>query len=215
MLRIATWIRAKDIPWFGRSFAAHPEVELLDGRTGQVGPDLEGIGALLITGGEDIAVDYLRQPVPDPSLVKDPVPERDAWEFPALATAVGRGLPILGVCKGHQVLNVGLGGTLHLHIEGHDRPEQKEVNVQPLRHDASAPGSRRFEAVNSSHHQSIDRLGDGLFVEAWHAGDGTIEQVRSTQLPWCVGVQYHPERDVTFYAPLFAEFVAAGLARTR
>lgn len=212
MPRIATWIREKDIPWFGRSLAAHPDAVLLDGRTGQIGPALDGIDALLITGGEDIAASYLRQEIADASLIKDPVPERDAWEFAALATAIERGLPILGVCKGHQVLNVGLGGTLHLHIDGHDRPEQKDGNIQALRHDASAPAGRRFAAVNSSHHQAIDRLGDGLVVEAWHAGDGTIEQVRSTKLPWCVGVQYHPERDVVLYAPLFAEFVAAARA---
>jgi len=209
MLRIATWIRAKDVPWFGRSFAPHPEVTLLDGRTGEIGPELPGIAALLITGGEDIAAGYLRQPIPDPSPILDPVPERDAWEFAALATALARGLPILGVCKGHQVLNVGLGGTLRLHIEGHNLPEQKDANIQPLRYDAEVPDSRRFAAVNSSHHQAIDRLGDGLVVEAWHAGDGTIEQVRSTRLPWCVGVQYHPERDAQLYAPLFAEFVGA------
>ena len=209
MPRIATWIREKDIPWFGRSFAPHPDVTLVDGRTGQAAPALEGIDALLVTGGEDIAARYLRQPVLDPSQVIDSVPERDAWEFAALATALERGLPILGVCKGHQVLNVGLGGTLHLHIEGHDRPEQKTANVQTLRFESSAPDSRRFAAVNSSHHQAIAQLGDGLFVEAWHAGDGTIEQVRSTKLPWCVGVQYHPERDAVLYAPLFAEFVGA------
>jgi putative glutamine amidotransferase len=209
MMRIASWIREKDEPWFGRSFAPHADVELVNGRRGEIGPSLEGIDALLLTGGEDIAAEYLRQPVPDPSPILDAVPERDSWEFAAFATALARRLPILGVCKGHQVLNVGLGGTLQLDIPGHDLPVQKDANIQPLRHDPAAPSSRRFAAVNSSHHQAIDVLGEGLVVEAWHAGDGTIEQVRSTLLPWCVGVQYHPERDEPYYASLFADFVAA------
>ena len=61
--------------------------------------------------------------------------------------------------------------------------------------------------MNSSHHQAIDELAGPLFVEAWHAGDGIIEQVRIKNYPWGVGVQYHPERDL-LYAPLFEDFLA-------
>jgi putative glutamine amidotransferase len=101
------------------------------------------------------------------------------------------------------VLNVALGGTLHLDIRGHDLPEMKSHNVQPLRFDQSA--GHRFEMVNSSHHQALDRVADALEVEAWHAGDGTIEQVRLRNYPWGVGVQYHPERD-SIYINLFEDF---------
>jgi putative glutamine amidotransferase len=102
-----------------------------------------------------------------------------------------------------QVLNVGLGGTLHLDIRGHNLPEQKLHEVQPLRCDARA--AVRFERVNSSHHQALDRLGEGLEVEAWHADDDIIEQVRLRDYPFCLGVQYHPERGEV-YAPLFELF---------
>ena len=115
---------------------------------------------------------------------------------------------MFAICKGHQVLNVALGGSLLLDIRGHDAPEDKSRDVQPLRYDVSAPGGRRYARVNSSHHQAVDRLGDGLVVEAWHAGDGTIEQVRLADYPaGCLGTQYHPERGAQ-YAGLFDDFLA-------
>ena len=113
-------------------------------------------------------------------------------------------MPILTVCKGTQVLNVALGGTLHLDIPGHDLPEMKTHNVQRLRFAANA--SVRFERVNSSHHQAVDRLGTGLEVEAWSSTDGVIEQVRLKNYPYAVGVQYHPERDSSYKA-LFEQFI--------
>lgn len=207
---IASWIREKDEGWFSRSFAelGRGDIVLRNARRGE-DADLAVVDAILITGGEDISEPYLRQPVPNPAFIEDPVPERDAWEFAAVAAAIERGRPLLGVCKGHQVINVALGGTLHLDIEGHDLPELKSANVQVLRHDAVLPTAWRYEGVNSSHHQAIDRLGDGLEAHSWCAADGVIEQVRSRTLPWCVGVQFHPERDPGFYRALFADFVGA------
>jgi putative glutamine amidotransferase len=121
-------------------------------------------------------------------------------------------LPIFAICKGLQVLNVALGGTLHLDIRGHDLPEMKLQNLQPLRFDPSA--RHRFERVNSSHHQALDRVADALEVEAWHADDGIIEQVRLRDYPWGLGVQYHPERGA-IYAPLFEDFFAQLPGRRR
>jgi putative glutamine amidotransferase len=207
---IASWIREKDERWFADSLSGHGGADFIvrNARRGEA-IDLSTIGALLLTGGEDIAAEYLHQPVPDPAILDEPVRERDAWEFAATTAAVARGIPIFGVCKGLQVLNVVLGGTLHLDIRGHNLPEQKSANVQPLRHDAGNPAAWRYDRVNSSHHQAIDRLGDGLEVLAWCETDTIIEQVRSRKLPWCVGVQYHPERDPEFYRAVFAEFVDA------
>jgi putative glutamine amidotransferase len=159
---------------------------------------------ILITGGPDISVAFHHAPIADESLIKDPEPERDTWEFAAVCSAYERGIPILAICKGVQVLNVALGGTLHLDIRGHDLPEMKSQNVQPLRYDKSA--RHRFETVNSSHHQALDRVADAFEIEAWHAGDGIIEQVRLRDYPWGVGVQYHPERDL-IYSPLFEDFL--------
>ena len=103
------------------------------------------------------------------------------------------------------MLNVALGGTLHLDIRGHDLPEMKSQNVQPLRFATSA--RHRIEQVNSSHHQALDRVAEALEVEAWHGGDDVIEQVRIRDYPWGVGVQYHPERD-SIYTSLFEDFFA-------
>ena len=131
----------------------------------EVAPRLDG---LLLTGGPDIAAEFHAEPVTDFSLIQDPEPARDAWEFSALREAIERGLPILSICKGVQVLNVALGGTLHLDIRGHDLPELKFQNLQPLRHERSA--GHQFAQVNSSHHQAIDRLAEGLALTRVRGG---------------------------------------------
>jgi putative glutamine amidotransferase len=118
----------------------------------------------------------LRQEHVDPSLLDKALdPERDRWEFEAVREALARGLPIFAICKGLQVFNVALGGTLKLDIKGHNLPEQRDREVQALRHARRV--SHRFSKVNSAHHQAIDRLADGCEVEAWSAHDGIIEQI--------------------------------------
>jgi putative glutamine amidotransferase len=196
---IGTWIRECDEPAFARMLAAYPEVRTLNARTEDVPEQLDG---LLLTGGEDISPGFLRQEVPDPKLIQDANPARDEWEFAALQRALAARIPILAVCRGLQVLNVALGGTLHLDIPRHD--DDRTNNVQPLRYAPQA--TVRFDRVNSSHHQALDRLGDGLRVEAWHAEDGTIEQARLENYPFALGAQYHPERD-ELYRPFFDAFI--------
>ena len=203
MPHLGSWIRESDNDNFARFLAPHPEITLGNARITPV--DLSTLDGLLVTGGPDISAEFHREPPADRSLILDPEPERDAWEFAAVRDAYERGLPIFAICKGLQVLNVALGGTLHLDIRGHDLPEMKLANVQPLRFDASA--GHRIERVNSSHHQALNRVAGELEVEAWHAGDGIIEQVRLRHYPWGLGVQYHPERD-WIYAPLFEDFFA-------
>lgn len=204
MKTIATWIRSVDETLFAAAFA--PGVRLVNARTALV--DLASADALLLTGGGDIGLNYLKQPVPDISLIRGIDGPRDAWEFAATAPFVTSGRPILAICRGHQVLNVALGGTLHLHIPGHAGDEQKNAQVQPLRYAEGVPGYRRFTLVNSSHHQAVDGLGDGLVAEAWCADDGVVEQMYHRTHPWCVGVQFHPERSPA-YASLFKAFVEA------
>src|SRR5262249_20385700 len=169
---IASWVREKDESWFAASLAAAGRKDLVtpNARRGEA-IDFQTMNGLLLTGGEDIAPEFLHQPVPDPAILDSPVPERDQWEFAAVAAAIERGIPILGVCKGHQVLNVALGGTLRLDIPGHNRPEQKSANIQELRHDSHNSESWRYDLVNSSHHQAIDQLGQGLEVLAWSETD--------------------------------------------
>ena len=209
---LATWIRAVDEPSFARWFAARPDLDVRNLRVSPSAADPAlldeplppGAAGLLLTGGPDVAAEFLNQPVPDPSLIEEPEPPRDRWELAALQVALERTLPILAICKGAQILNVGLGGTLHLDIPGHNAPEQRDGNLQTLRYTDAAVGPR-FATVNSSHHQALDELGEGLEIEAWNAADDTVEQVRLRAYPYCVGVQFHPERHAQ-YAPLFQEF---------
>ena len=202
MPKLATWLREKDEKWFQPFFARHPEIEICDARKGEVG--MAGVDGLLLTGGSDIAPEFLRQPVPDPSILeKDVDVVRDRWEFAAVDQALSRGLPILAICKGMQLFNVALGGTLKLDIPGHKLPEQKDNDVQALRSQTGA--THRFDKVNSSHHQSVDKLGAGLEVESWCASDDIIEQIRLRSHPFALGVQYHPERGI-IYDSLFDDF---------
>jgi putative glutamine amidotransferase len=202
MPKLASWIRARDERWFFPVLATRVEITVLNAARASV--SLDEMDALLLTGGRDIAAEYLRQPVPDPAILEKADPARDEWEFAAVRVALERGLPILAICKGMQLLNVALGGTLRLDISGHNLPRQKSHDIQPLRSDRSA--SHRFEKVNSSHHQAIDRVADGCVVESWCATDDIIEQMRLTDRPFGIGVQYHPERG-TAYGPLFADFL--------
>jgi len=203
MAIVVSWVRESDEGIFRRFFDAHPGVKLSNARIEDV--DVKAMNGLLITGGDDISAEFLNQEIPDPSLIRDPKPDRDAWEFEALQFALEQGKPVFAICRGHQVLNVALGGTLLLDIRGHDLPELKSQNLQPLRYAAGVDARRQFPLVNSSHHQAIDRLGEGLEVEAWCAGDDVIEQVRIRDYPFGIGVQYHPERDWP-YRNLFADF---------
>jgi putative glutamine amidotransferase len=197
---VATWIRECDEVNFARVFSHYPDVRFWNARTETIPSPIAG---LLLTGGSDISEPFLRQPVPDPKLIEDALPSRDEWEFPALARALEKRLPIFAICRGLQVLNVALGGTLVLDIPGHDG--MKYDNVQPVRY---APGVPiQFPKVNSSHHQALDRLGNCLEVEGWCVEDDVIEQARLLDYPFALGVQYHPERD-PMYQPLFDAFVA-------
>lgn len=197
-----TWMRQKDEKWLNPIFGRHPGVKIWNALTEDV--PLDEMNGLLLTGGADVAPEFLQQEVPDPSVLgKDIEPKRDQWEFAAIENALDRRLPIFAICKGMQILNVALGGTLKLDISGHNLPEQKDHDIQLLRTDRSA--AHRFDKVNSSHHQAIERLGDGCEVEAWCATDDIIEQMRLRDYPFALAVQYHPERG-KIYDALFDDF---------
>lgn len=202
MANLLTWLRAKDEKWFQPFFARHPEITVHNACTSDV--STEQMDGLLLTGGSDIAPKFLRQPIPDPGLIDDDIDlPRDQWEFETIPEILARGRPVLAICRGVQVLNVALNGTLTLDISGHRLPEQKDNDIQSLRTDAGS--AHRFEMVNSSHHQALDSLGDGLVIEAWCAVDDIVEQVRLRDYPFALGVQYHPERG-KIYDPLFEDF---------
>ena len=205
MPNLATWMRPKDEKWFRPFFAKHPDIHVFDARNGNV--PMERMDGLLLTGGSDVTPEFLRQENVDPDLIdKDDLdPKRDRWEFDAISKALTRGLPILAICRGIQVLNVALGGTLKLDIPGHRLPEQKEQDIQRLRYDSKV--THQYESVNSSHHQAIDRIADGFEIDAWCADDDIIEQVRLGNYPFALAVQYHPERG-KIYDALFEGFFA-------
>lgn len=204
MPKLATWIRAKDEKWFNPFFIGHSELKIANARNGEVA--LDDVDGLLLTGGPDISQEFLRQPVSDPSVLeKDSEAKRDEWEFAAVNEALAKGLPILAICKGLQVFNVALGGTLKLDIPGHNLPEQKDHDIQPLRF--AQRTTHRFAKVNSSHHQAVDRLADHCEVEGWCVTDDIIEQFRLCDYPYALAVQYHPERGMQ-YTPLFEDFLS-------
>ena len=202
MPNLATWIRPKDDKFFQPIFDRYPDVRVRNALNEKV--SMDDANGLLLSGGSDIAPEFLRQEVPDPTILdKDVDPVRDRWELDAVKSAISRGLPIFAICRGLQVLNVALGGTLKLDIPGHKLPEMRDHDVQPLRHDRAV--SYKFERVNSSHHQAIDRLAEGWTVESWCATDDIIEQIRLRGHPFALAVQYHPERG-KIYDSLFEDF---------
>lgn len=173
---------------------------------------LDGVHGLLIAGGADIAPE--RYGAARDSHTGAARPDRDGWELTLALAALRRRLPVLGVCRGLQVLNVALGGTLVQHLPDHvggdaHCPVPGVISRHPVRVD----GSSRLGAiigdaadVATHHHQSVDTLGAGLVPTAW-ADDGVIEAAELPAAAWVLGVQWHPE--VHDRDPLFAAFIDA------
>ena len=199
MPSVATWMRECDEHWFLPIFRRYSHLTFHNARLESF--DLDQMDALLLTGGGDISASHLCQPITRPDLIVDTDLARDQWEFSSVAHMLAAEKPILAICRGLQVLNVAMGGTLYLDIPNHDSAETS--NVQALRYSSAA--RHRFEAVNSSHHQALERIADGIEVEAWSISDGIIEQARLRSRQFVLGVQYHPERH-SLYSPLFADF---------
>jgi putative glutamine amidotransferase len=138
----------------------------------------------------------------------------DAAELALARAADERGLPILGICRGAQAMNVARGGTLHQHLDDHRQTTPATepfhaVDVAPGSFLAALTGDHRV-AVNSFHHQAVDRLGAGLAV-AGRADDGTVEAIEDRSRPFFVGVQWHAEMlvDLPAHRSLFRALVKA------
>ncbi|GAA2261549.1 gamma-glutamyl-gamma-aminobutyrate hydrolase [Streptomyces ruber] len=150
------------------------------------------LDGLVIAGGPD--VDPARYGAERSPRTGPPAPERDAWELALIGAALDAGTPLLGICRGMQLLNVALGGTLVQHLDGH----VAEVGVFGRHTVRPVPGSRYADispgdaSVPTYHHQAVDRLGEGLRPSAY-AADGTVEAVELPGPGWVLGVQWHPE----------------------
>jgi putative glutamine amidotransferase len=123
-------------------------------------------------------------------------PALDRFELELARAADAAGMPLLGICRGAQALNVARGGTLHQHVDGHRQTELATLPTHSVRIAARSRaalllGGHAAE-VNSFHHQAVDTLGDGLVATAW-APDGTIEGVEDPQHPFLLAVQWHAE----------------------
>jgi gamma-glutamyl-gamma-aminobutyrate hydrolase PuuD len=172
---------------------------------------------LVLTGGVDVNPRlYCEKRGPGTDHPNRP---RDASELALLRQALERDIPVLCICRGHQLLNVALGGSLLQHIDGD--PHRARPDGQSRFHDVTVEAGTRLASiygpnpamrVNSRHHQAVtpERLAPGLHVSA-RSPDGFIEGIESRSHRWVVGVQWHPERPEMRPAadPLFAAFVAA------
>ncbi|GLF96278.1 gamma-glutamyl-gamma-aminobutyrate hydrolase family protein [Streptomyces yaizuensis] len=150
------------------------------------------LDGLVIAGGAD--VEPVRYGAERDPRTGPPARERDAWELALIHAALASGTPLLGVCRGMQLLNVALGGTLHQHVDGHTGGTgvigaHLVKPVPGTRYAAIAPEATE---VPTYHHQVVDRTAPGLTVSA-HAEDGTVEALERDGGGWVLGVQWHPE----------------------
>jgi len=183
-------------------------------------PDLllDRVDGLLLAGGADVdPASYGAAPHPETGLVW---PERDRFEIALAVRAIDRGLPVLGACRGMQILNVARGGTLQQHLPdviGSDRHRHTpgrfsdhEVTLDPGSLAARAAGAERG-GVKSHHHQGIGELGEGLVATGTSLEDGVIEAIELPGEQFVLGVLWHPEEDEP--SRVIASLVDAAMAR--
>ncbi len=194
--------------------------------------DLDG---LVLHGGADVAPQSYGEEPLRPEWSGDAI--RDRYEIELFGKFCEVGKPVLGICRGMQVLNVALGGTLHqdlVHQQVTDRAHRDAATYDLNVHEVDILDSTGLSAllggpcratVNSIHHQGVATVADGLVVQALSADDGVVEALRAGSGPWVMGVQWHPEFFDTLRgeplggAPVFdnavvlAEFLAACRAR--
>lgn len=166
--------------------------------------DIKGCSSLILTGGSDIFPEFYND-WEDGKNREEYIPERDGFEFKLLDHALDNNYPVLGICRGMQLINCRLNGSLLSDIEtirntNHRKISETEDRIHSVnvREDSllyeitcSTMGN-----VNSSHHQAIDRLGEGLMISA-KAGDGIIEAIEwleKDNKPFFLAIQWHPER---------------------
>lgn len=182
--------------------AGYPRlVQAAGGLAAMVPPDDPGCAAavvarldgVVVAGGPD--VEPARYGARPEERTGPPARRRDAWELALIEAALASGTPLLGICRGMQLLNVALGGTLIQHLDGH----REQVGVFGTHTVKPVPGTLYESVVPEAstdvptyHHQAVDRVGRDLVVSAY-AEDGTVEAVELPSPAWALGVQWHPE----------------------
>ena len=163
----------------------------------------ERLDGLLFTGGVDIHPKYYKETVEDGC--GEITEARDIFELALYRHARACGMPLLGICRGMQLFNVAEGGTLWQDMRGHSDTEHLLMLER---------GSVLYEifgastVVNSFHHQAVKRIGNGCTVAAV-AEDGTVEGITRTDVPFCLGVQWHPELMTGKHSAIFERFLRA------
>jgi len=170
---------------------------------------LDRVDALVFSGGGDLdPAHFGGDHHPSSYFICE---ERDAFELQLMRAALERETPVLAICRGCQVLNVALGGSLHGHLEevvGDAIPHRESqtlhtyhpVKLDPDSRLADLLGATEFAEVASWHHQAVDRLGAGLRAVAW-APDGTPEALELAEAPQLLAVQWHPELQIEAGSP--------------
>lgn len=176
---------------------------------------LDGTDGVVFTGGVDFHPMHFGQ---EPALRLGQVDtDRDLFELALYRAARQRGLPVLGVCRGHQLINIAEGGTLHQHLDSSlasVEHSQKNMEGEPHHLVTFEPDSILARAfgqgsvmTNSYHHQAVDRPAESVRVTA-RSADGIVEAIEGKSGAWLLGVQWHPEMSQARYEQQLAPFTA-------
>jgi putative glutamine amidotransferase len=165
---------------------------------------LDRVDGLILAGGADIGPSaYGARPHPE---TRGSVPERDRSEIALARRAIQRDMPVLGICRGMQLINVALGGTLNQHLPdlvGHGEHRRNPGSFDESDHDvrlqreslAALAAGELVHVTKSHHHQGVDHIGDGLVVTGHSTLDGLAEAIEVPACRFVLGVQWHPEAD--------------------
>jgi putative glutamine amidotransferase len=180
---VADWLLARD---------ALPFLIPVNSKIGKYVSALDGV---VLQGGADISPRAYGEEPLRPEWAGDPL--RDRFEIELVQACVAAGKPVLGICRGAQMINVALGGSLHQDVAGH-RSDDYDAHAHEVRLEADSGLARLYGEVGprrvvSIHHQAIKRLGRGLEVEARSIDDGIVEAIRMKGKGYVCAVQWHPE----------------------